>query len=367
MPVRLYQYEEIEKIHLEVTSRCNARCPMCARNVFGGRTSPLLEPTELSAAAVKTIFEPSLLRRLRMLVICGNYGDPVAARDTVEILEHFRKHSETTTLVMHTNGSGRDPSWWRRLAELGVRVHFAIDGLEDTNPIYRRGTDWHTIMRSARAFIKAGGEARWEMIVFRHNEHQVDEARRKSRELGFTKLKLKRTNRFFKSSFVQRKLDGTPDLDVDPKFPILDQEGRIESYLEMPQRPEHRNNGLEQITTGFRALRDENPIHCQVAEERSVYVSADRLVLPCCYLANLYAPQVDPSEDQMHQLLTSLGGIEEIRAGPKKNLRDIVEGPVFRAIEERWHRPSEREGRLKTCARVCGVRRARAPAKGAGS
>lgn len=359
----LYRYDEIEKVHLEVTSRCNARCPMCARNVFGGRTSPLLRPGEISVGEARRLFDPSFVHRLGMVLICGNYGDPIAARDTVEILEHFRRCSETATLVMHTNGSGRDERWWRRLADLRVRVHFAIDGLEDTNALYRRGTDWSTIMNSVRTFIDAGGNARWEMILFAHNEHQVDEARRRSRALGFSKFKTKRTNRFFKSSFVSRKLDGTPDLSVDPKFPIKDDDGNIEGYLEMPTRPEHRNEGLSRIGAGFRALRDEDRIECQVAEERSVYVSAERLVLPCCYLGNLYAPTVNPQTDQVCLLLESHGGKDAIRAGTSEDLRRIVEGPVFRAIVERWTRPSEKRGRLKTCARVCGTRRARAPAK----
>ena len=31
-------------------------------------------------------------------------------------------------------------------------------------------------MTNAEAFIKAGGHADWVMIIFAHNEHQVDEA-----------------------------------------------------------------------------------------------------------------------------------------------------------------------------------------------
>ena len=51
-----------------------------------------------------------------------------------------------------------------------------LDGLEDTNHIYRRYTDWSKIERNAKTFLNAGGKGSWVFIVFKHNEHQVDEA-----------------------------------------------------------------------------------------------------------------------------------------------------------------------------------------------
>ena len=46
----LYHYEEIRTVHLEVTSKCNARCPMCLRTICGGKTNPQLPLVELSLA-----------------------------------------------------------------------------------------------------------------------------------------------------------------------------------------------------------------------------------------------------------------------------------------------------------------------------
>jgi len=40
----MYKYEDITSIHLEVTSKCQAKCPMCPRRVHGG---PLLDGLEL--------------------------------------------------------------------------------------------------------------------------------------------------------------------------------------------------------------------------------------------------------------------------------------------------------------------------------
>ncbi len=32
----MYEYKQINEVHLEVTQRCNASCPMCDRNENGG-------------------------------------------------------------------------------------------------------------------------------------------------------------------------------------------------------------------------------------------------------------------------------------------------------------------------------------------
>ena len=43
-------------------------------------------------------------------------------------------------------------------------------------------TDFDVIMRNAEAFIKSGGRNRLGLIVFEHNEHQVEEANELSKK-----------------------------------------------------------------------------------------------------------------------------------------------------------------------------------------
>ena len=103
---------------------------------------------------------------------------------------------------MNTNGSARTQDWWRDLAKtIGTDgyVIFSIDGLEDTNYLYRKNTVWEKIIDNAKAFIDAGGIAHWEYIVFEHNQHQIEEARRLSEQMGFQKFQVKTSSRFFSS------------------------------------------------------------------------------------------------------------------------------------------------------------------------
>ena len=58
--------------------------------------------------------------------------------------------------------------------------------MEDTHSMYRIGTDYNKIIQNATAFINAGGTAEWCFIKFKHNEHQVEEARSIAEQMGFS-------------------------------------------------------------------------------------------------------------------------------------------------------------------------------------
>ena len=48
-------------------------------------------------------------------------------------------------IEMWTNGGARDTVFWKRMAQLKVHVIFGIDGLEDTNHLYRKNAKWKSI------------------------------------------------------------------------------------------------------------------------------------------------------------------------------------------------------------------------------
>ena len=77
----------------------------------------------------------------------------------------------------------------------GFKAWFGIDGLEDTNHIYRRGVKWERLQDNFREYIKAGGDAGWQFIVFPWNEHQIEEARQRSLDEGFATFSLVQTVR----------------------------------------------------------------------------------------------------------------------------------------------------------------------------
>jgi len=236
---------DIAVVHLESTDVCQASCPQCSRetDIMFDRK----QQHHLSVSQLQTLFSLDQLRALDKMFMCGNYGDPAAGRHTLSIYQWFRKHNSTITLGMNTNGALRSPFWWRELA--GILngdldyVVFSIDGLEDTNHIYRRGVKWNKLMRNCQSFIEAGGKAHWDMLVFEHNEHQVDAARDLAKLLGFKWFRAK----------------------VSKRPPV--------SGIRSPM---HYVKPREKI----------DHIQCHALSESSLYIDARGRIWPCCWLGD---------------------------------------------------------------------------------
>ena len=55
-------------------------------------------------------------------------------------------------------------------------IEFHIDGLVDTNHLYRINIRFSKIMANARAFLDTGATGEWHFIPFKQNQHQLAEA-----------------------------------------------------------------------------------------------------------------------------------------------------------------------------------------------
>ncbi len=344
----MYTLADIRRVHLEITSACNARCPQCPRNIAGGAVNPDLPVTQLRLADVQAIFRPEFVQQLGQIRFCGNYGDPIMAADLLAICAWLRGLNPALRLGLHTNGGARDEHWWQELAGRVDFVRFGIDGLEETNHLYRRGVLWAQVMRSVRAFRGAGGRAEWDFLVFRHNEHEVEAARALAADLGFARFTVKRTRRFLQ--------EGRRASRQEVRSPA----GEIEYWLEEPLASEYRNDAVQEAATEWTAADDyahyldQTPIACKATALHEIYVSAEALVFPCCYLAHIYSGRGSAELDQVRALLAAQPGGKDTIDARRHPLRAIVEGPFFRAIADSWSADGIGSGRLATCARQCG-------------
>ncbi len=351
----LYRYDEIGNIHLELTHRCSAACPMCARNLSGGATNPDLPLTELSLEDVKRIFLPAFIRQLKQIYACGNYGDPIVARDCLPIFRYFSEQNPDLFLCLHTNGSARRSVWWQELAKIlktGPHyVRFGIDGLQDTNHIYRRGTKWAVIMRNMEAFIQAGGRAEWDFLVFRHNEHQVEQARQLAAEMGVAKFYVRKTGRFLKPDQLQ----------TSERFEVCNKAGEFDYWLEQPRDKKYINPAFDKLTDiaqkhgDYEKYLDQVGIQCKAAQgKRKLYISAQGLAVPCCWLGAVFSEMHNPERRQFLDMIDANGG-KQVLDAVRYDLESIVNGPLFQQhIPDSWQLDSVACGKLAICARICG-------------
>ena len=232
-------------------------------------------------------------------------------------------------LSLHTNGSARNKNWWEKLANLKVGVTFALDGLEDTNHLYRIGTDFNKIIENAKTFISAGGEARWHMLVFDHNKHQIDDCRTMSESLGFYEFSQKNSARF-----------------NGPYMNVLTKESKTSHKLYPSDRSSEISQKVieQKIKMMFDPVSEENvTIHCKAVQSNSIYVGASGVVAPCCWLDFTGVYPFNPS-------LVNFNDSEFSHPNLHTNtLTEIFESSYFDKIEETWKNKP-----LTQCSRQCG-------------
>ena len=189
----------IKVLHLEPTDVCQAACPLCARE-----TDPDFRKDRqhhLDMHKIAKVFNDEQIAKLDKMFMCGNYGDPAAGKYTLDIYRAFRSINPDIVLGMNTNGGIQTSFWWHELGKILNQpqdyVVFSIDGLSDTNSVYRKNVNWNKVMTNAEAFISAGGSAHWDMLVYKHNQHQVDAAEQLARDMGFKWFRAKVSRRGF--------------------------------------------------------------------------------------------------------------------------------------------------------------------------
>lgn len=200
----------IGRLQLEITNYCNAACPQCERNYMIQLQNENDEARRewntvdydvelnnkyLSIGDIKKTFLPDRWTHLDEIVFCGNVDEPVINPDVIEIIKYFyHLDNKDKDIWVHVNGGSRNESFWSELGKLSkelnnrLTVIFGIDGDEETNHLYRRNVDWKTLQRNWRAYILAGGRAAWQFIIFKWNQHQIDDIKKLSESEGFARF-----------------------------------------------------------------------------------------------------------------------------------------------------------------------------------
>ena len=330
----MLKLSDIRQVQVELTTRCNARCPMCMRNYRGYEYNSGYPDTELSLVDIKNILKPDFLSQLELVNFNGNLGDFALSSYGLEIVEYITKHNVKVNI--NTNGSLRGPNWWKRLALPGVTVGFAIDGLEDTHALYRQDTQWKRIIENAQAFITAGGQAIWRFIPFDHNRHQESQCRELAKTMGFYKFENiydgRDTGPVFSRSGEYSHHLGKNDFTngVVPSVKDLLQ-GHVQWF-------EQSKNSIPQDQPNVQ-------YRCVHLRNREIYIAADGSVYPCCYMG--FYPQ------QMHHAgNTQLKEIVKENNALKYSLEHCL--AWFDAVDQAWQKSSIADGRLYTCVTSCG-------------
>lgn len=341
----MFSFRDLKQIHLEITTRCQASCPMCSRNYHGGLENPNLKLADWTIEDFQKIFNNELIEQLSGVYFCGNFGDPIINNDLQQMCSHLTKNKKSLSVRIHTNGSARSIEWWKNLPKCLPQDHvviFGIDGLEDTHSIYRIGTNFNQILKNAKAFIDAGGIAEWVFIKFKHNEHQVEEAKKLADDIGFQRFSVKNSSRFL----------------TDDQFPVLASDGSVDYYLEPPTENKIVFVTKDLVKKVDQWLDDVN-IDCYVLKNKELYIDAHKMLWPCCFLAATPYNHNESSSiifdlknralEEYKTLVSELGGSEKLNV-LNYTVQEILSSSHWQTIwEEKWQ-----SKQLLVCAKTCG-------------
>jgi sulfatase maturation enzyme AslB (radical SAM superfamily) len=279
----------------------------------------------MSLNDAQRIFHPSFLQQLDIININGNLGDFVTARDGLSIVQYFRKQNSKLKIIISTN-AGAQPNIWPELAKLKVVVLFCIDGLKQTHELYRVQTNWDTVIKNAQTFIDHGGNAIWKMILFDHNQHEVESCKQLSQQLGFSQFHLIDHGR--------------------NAFPVFDQKKNFLHNIGQHTQPtdftELYNRYTDSTTNGYIEPIDVDSISCQVKEKKSIYVTATGEVYPCCWLGFYPRTMWQMGNNQIIPLLSENNANQQ---GIESSIQ------WFSKVEETWTNQP-----LIACKKNCGIR-----------
>jgi sulfatase maturation enzyme AslB (radical SAM superfamily) len=179
-------------IDFEISSLCNAGCSVCMRRRDGHYSE--FTQTYWTIDDVKNHIDLKIIKNLKNLILCGNFGDTMGNPDVVKIVKYFRENNSNLPIHINTNGGIGDAKDFAKLAELGVHMIFGLDGLGQTNELYRVNVKWDKILQNLNSFISKASPSQLEIqfIMWAETTNQIIPMIEFIKSIGFGKLFLRR-------------------------------------------------------------------------------------------------------------------------------------------------------------------------------
>jgi len=349
VPSKYWKYENIKSVHLEVSTLCNSICPWCPRyENFSPNLNPNITEGSYTLERFKNDFPADFIKQIKSWTLAGDYGDPCTAPEIIPILDYINSISHSPTIQINTNGGMKTEKFWH---DLGMSMNdnsyviFSVDGLEDTNHIYRRNVKWNKVVKAMRAYSNTGATGIWEYLKFKHNEHQMSTAKDMADDLGF-EIRFKNPNGF----------EGEP-------MPARDKDYNIEYIIEPcednPIRPitERTKNWINtlDVTDTYKVYNSrESRVHCHANHKfgsgYEVRINYDGTVWPCSFFGHLSSKELTnryvskPHQAQAHDIFKNVDNNLN-----NKRLKEILDNDPFKDVYEGWE-----DNKIMLCSDSCG-------------
>ena len=323
----------VKKVEIELSSYCNAGCPGCLRTQIlkKGNSFPL---NHLDERKLYERFENLNLEKT-VIFLCGVLGDPLIHPKIMKIIKWFL--SKGSQLDISTNASLQSKAFWHELGQLSFNtkrldIRFAVDGLDDTNFIYRVNTDYQLIKRNMRVYSKAGGSGVWVFIEFDHNSHQKEKVRELAHSLNFDFVVSRNTRNINQWKTVSKNKEKSL------------KRTHIISHKKNEVHPEIKE--YEKMTIQTKDWNSSS-INCLFLHEKKFFIASNGTVWPCCYLWDEYLKNSDFYEQINEDFFD-----KSWNSFYKHDFNSIFQSDFYETLSHRWEQGTKKF--TKRCYLSCG-------------
>jgi len=386
----------IECIDFEISSICNAGCSVCMRRRDGHYSE--FKQTYWTIDEVKRAIDIDIIKNLKNLILCGNFGDAMGNPDIVKIAEYFRLHNSNLPIHINTNGGIGDVEKYEQLGKMGIEMTFGLDGIGEANELYRVNVKWENVIRNLTAFTKncKPNHLEIQFIMWSETTNQIIPMIDLIKEIGFGRLFLRKpyttglkTEVYNMNGESTHFLTEVENEDLNPyletfwdysKIDILREELsninlqtkqlEISNFIIKPKRTfppkpyeysevnfnEHDNENFKKITKQTCYSKNfKNPSNL-LENHYNIYITHDKLLMPCCMIPpnisnsiHHHTTEETPYQKEILNRMLELGF--ENFSLQNKTLKELFNSDI---LDKFVYIDLENNTQFKMCKTICG-------------
>jgi len=275
-------------MHIEPTSRCTLFCPACPRTWFTDQFNHPFPKQDLNINDLASFLDCEAGKKIDHFLLNGNHGDPIYYPQLFELIDRFR---DTKYFKISTNGSHQTQKFWEKLAGALTKddtIYFSIDGLEHSNHLYRKNSNWESIMAGLDIMLKSPARVVWKTLFFSYNANEMDAIKKMAEDKG--------------AIFV---VESTSRFGDDQLRPANEQLIDVSRFYE-------KNIHVEQLAP-----------QCETQQ----YISADGYLWPCCWISSVYT--LHKTELWKNRSMWSIKGktLDQVQVTLKEFKQTVLDNP----------------------------------------
>jgi len=164
---------KVTDIELELSTYCNADCPLCYRNY---NTFDEHYSNNFNRDYKELINQIDSYPDLEWIRLVGSISEPTLYPEFLNLIEYIK--NKNIKIEICTNGSTRDVFWWESLGNKLSNedsVYFTICGsTQELHETYRTGTNLEKILKNVNAFQKYSNVDYAQCIRFDYNDENFN-------------------------------------------------------------------------------------------------------------------------------------------------------------------------------------------------